>query len=225
MKRRLYRFFDDVKWAEQMMEGVMRFRSLAYYRDYEEQEVRGDGNEGRSVYKPEGGLPLTNQTQRVHSVQPDTSFESDVKAAEIFVHCLSKADTPRIREAFNAVCCVEITNVPAFLRRVEKALSAASFGGKPGREHIGHPVEYYAPDSPPGPRWACPDLIACAKFDFYAWQHEYRLTFSFTDALRFENVKLTLVKGKPSRVVDRSHHHIHEVVVAPLRDIALLHVF
>jgi hypothetical protein len=138
LKKRLYRSFDDVKWAEQMMQGVMRFHSLAYYRDYEEQEVRGDGNEGTSVYQPEGGLLITNQTQRTQSVQPDTSFESEVKAGEIFVYCLSKADTPRIRGAFNAVSCVEITNVPAFLRRVEKGLSAVSFGGKPGHERIGH---------------------------------------------------------------------------------------
>lgn len=37
MSKRLYRFFDDVRWAEHMMLGSMRFRTLAYYRDYEEQ--------------------------------------------------------------------------------------------------------------------------------------------------------------------------------------------
>ena len=29
---RLYRFFDDVRWAEQLMLGSMRCRTLAYYR-------------------------------------------------------------------------------------------------------------------------------------------------------------------------------------------------
>jgi len=225
LKKRLYRFFDQVNWAQQMMQGVTRFRSLAYYRDYEEREVRGDSQEGTSVYEPQSGLVITNQTRQTESVQRDASFESEVRSGEIFIYCLSKVDTPRIREAFNAVSCVEIINVPAFLRRIEKALGGASFGGRPGHERIGHPVEYYPPDAPPGARWACPDLIACAKFDGYAWQHEYRLLFSFTDALKFENVELRIVGRKTERAVDASQHHVHQIAVGPLHDIALLHVF
>ncbi len=206
------------------MRGLMRFRSLAYYRDYEEQEVRGDDNEGTSVYRPESGLAITNYSQRTESVRANSAFEAEVKAGEIFVYCMSKADTPRIRAAFRAVACVEIMNVAEFCRRAEKALSGASFGGKPGRERIGHPVDYYSANAPPGPRWACPDLIACAKFDGYIWQHEYRLLFSRTEALKFENVMLTIVKGKATRIIDPSQHHVCEVVAGSLEDIAILHV-
>ncbi|HXK40266.1 MAG TPA: hypothetical protein VJ837_05525 [Candidatus Paceibacterota bacterium] len=61
MRKRLSRFFDQVQWAEKMMHGSMRFRSLAYYRDYEEQAARGDGNEGTSVFRPDAGLPITKE--------------------------------------------------------------------------------------------------------------------------------------------------------------------
>ncbi|MEO6486717.1 MAG: hypothetical protein ABIO78_02120, partial [Thermoanaerobaculia bacterium] len=182
--------------------------------------MRGDDNEGTSVYRPESGLAITNYSQRTESVRADSAFEAEVKAGEIFVYCMSKADTPRLRAAFNAVACVEIMNVAEFCRRVQKALTGASFGGRPGRERIGHPVDYYSANVPPGPRWACPDLIACAKFDGYDWQHEYRLLFSRTEALKFENVKLTIVKGKPRRIIDPSQHHVCEVVAGSLEDIA-----
>jgi hypothetical protein len=206
-----------------MMCGLMRFRSLAYYRDYEEQQVRGDVNEGTAVYRPLGGLAITNHTRRTESMRRESTFESEVKTQEIFVYCLSRADTPRIREAFNAVAWVEIVNVAGFCRRVEKALSGASFGGKPGRERIGHAVGYYNADAPPGSRWACPELIACSKFDGYDWQHEYRLLFSSTDALKFENVKLTIVRGQPTRAIDPSKHHVRDVTAGSLEDIAILH--
>lgn len=145
-------------------------------------------------------------------------------AGEIFIYCTSRRDTPRIRAAFNAVACVEITNVPEFCRRIEKALAGASFGGHPGHERIGHPVEYYKADDPPGPRWACPDLTACAKFDGYDWQHEFRLLFSRTDALKFENAKFTIVKGKPARKIDPSQHHVYEVETGSLEGIAVRHI-
>jgi len=223
VSKRLYRFFDQIEWAEQMMRGSFRFRTLAYYRDYEDQEVRGDHSEGTSVYRPASGLEIQNHTQRNKSVHPDSAFESEVKAGEIFVFCLSKSDTSRIREGFRAVACVEINNVPEFCRLVEGALAGAFFGGRPGHERVGHHVQYYLPGEPPEARWACPDLIACSKFDDYRWQDEFRLLFSFTDALRFENVQLRIVKGNPSRPPDPLQHHDHTIRVADLKNIATMH--
>jgi hypothetical protein len=76
-----------------MMRGSLRFRTLAYYCDYEEQQVREDDNEGMSVFRPAGGLDISNQTQRLPFVEPDSAFESEVKAGEIFVCCLSRSIT------------------------------------------------------------------------------------------------------------------------------------
>jgi hypothetical protein len=203
-----------------MMLGSMRFRTLAFYRDYEEQQVRGDENEGTSVFRPDEGLAISNHTQRQQSVEPESAFEAEVKAGEIFVCCLSRSNSPRIREEFGARAYVEIANVPEFCRRVQKALPGATFGGKPGHERIGRSVEYYDAGRPPEARWACPDLIACSKFERYRWQGEFRLLFSMTDALKFQNVQLRLVKGKPTRPGDPSQHHQQIVETGDLSDIA-----
>src|ERR1700730_3057981 len=120
---------------------------------------------------------------------------------------------PRRRGWNTAKACVEILHVPEFCRRVQQALRGATFGGRPGHERIGHPVQYYRPDRPPEARWACPDLIACSKFDRFSWQDEFRLLFSVTEALRFENVRLRIVKGPSKRPLDVSQHHVRVVEV------------
>jgi hypothetical protein len=225
MSKRLFRFFDDARWAEQMVLGSLRFRTLAYYRDYEEQRVRGDDNEGVSVFRPDQGLEIDNQTQRRQFVQVDGAFEAEIRAGEIFVYCLSRSDTSRIREEFNARACVEIRNVAEFCRRVEKALPGAIFGGRPSRERVGYRVEYYDAADPPGARWACPDLIACSKLRSYSWQEEFRLLFSTTDALKFQKVELRIVRGRPKRPHGVSQHHERIVQIGDLSGIANLHVF
>jgi hypothetical protein len=57
-------------------------------------------------------------------------------------------------------------------------------------------LENYQESGGGNPRWALPDMIATSKLDRYAWQDEYRLIFSFTDALSFEKVNTRLVRGK-----------------------------
>lgn len=222
MSKRLYRFFDDVRWAEQMVLGSLRFRTLAYFRDYEDGLVRGDEHEGTSVTRPDSGLEITNKSQGLSSIEPNTAFESQVKGGEIFVYCLSGADTPRIRREFNARASVVVSDVPEFCRRAQNAIAGATFGGRPGREQIGHPVEYYDPAKPPAARWACPDLIACSKFERFGWQHEFRLLYSKTDALKFENVGVSVVVGAPKRVPDISQHHAEVIELGDLSDIATL---
>jgi hypothetical protein len=51
------------------------------------------------------------------------------------------------------------------------------------------------------------------------------MLYSRTDALKFQNVSMKLVKGQPERVVDTSQHR-HEIIeVGSLEDIAMLQVF
>lgn len=68
-------------------------------------------------------------------------------------------------------------------------------------------------------------MIATTKLLSYRWQDEFRLLYSRTDALKFQNVSMKLVKGRPEKVVDTSQHG-HEIVeVGSLEDIALLHIY
>ncbi len=225
MGRRLYKFFDKPEHAELMMRGVMRFRTLAYFRDHEAAGIRGDANEGTSVYRPDAGLEVVGRSRPIYQIWADGAFETHLKTGEIFVFCVSRRDTPRIRAAFEARACVEIVEPPEFYKRVARALAGASFCGKPGRERIAHPVTYYEPGKPPGARWACPDLMALSKFNVFEWQHEQRLVFSRTDALRFQNVVATLVKGPADRPIDVSQHLYEDIDAGALADVAHLHVF
>src|SRR5258706_5818187 len=105
MKRSLYKYFTEQKYAEEFLDGKMLFRSLAYFRD-DEDAARGDEYEGTSKFLPDGGLLVHNQTTGITSTLP-MAFESSVKADEIFVYCFSRTLSVEIARKFNAVACVE----------------------------------------------------------------------------------------------------------------------
>jgi hypothetical protein len=112
--RSWYKYYADRKWAEAFLNGKLLFRSLAYFRDFEDKHIRGDQNEGTAVYCPEGGLIVNNQTQRTTFTLPGYAFESSVNPAEIFVFCLSRSLTDELRQDFQAVVCVEIRDISTF---------------------------------------------------------------------------------------------------------------
>jgi hypothetical protein len=62
-RRSLYKYYSERKWAEEFLDGKLLFRSLAYFRDYEDKSVREDQNEGAALFRPEGGLIVNNLTQ------------------------------------------------------------------------------------------------------------------------------------------------------------------
>jgi hypothetical protein len=131
-RHRLYKYFDEKKWAEAFLDGDLLFRSLAYFRDHEDAEIRGDYNEGTMLYRPAEGLVVTNQTQGKTLTLPGWTFESEVKGGEIFVYCLSRSLNDVMREKFRAVACVEIRDINIFCARIAKALpSHATFHGPP----------------------------------------------------------------------------------------------
>ena len=224
----LYKYYSDQRWADDFLDGKLLFRSLAYFRDYEDKQVREDQKEGTSVFRPAGGLVINNLTQGKTFVAPEWGFESSAKHEEIFVFCLSRSLTDERRRRFNAVACVEILNIGAFCRRIEAALPpGATFPAQSGRPpRIGHRVTYYPETQSGSPRWALPEMIAMSKLDTYAWQDEFRLVFSLTDALSFEKVDVRLVhQNNPKDPPKPAEHHSYEVSAQNLRDICRLHDF
>jgi len=214
MKRSLFKYFTRSCYANDFLDGKLLFRSLAYFRD-DEDLARGDQYEGTTVFRPEGGLHIHNQTHRTHSTLP-LSFESSVKAHEIFVYCVSQTFSPALVQEFGAVACVEITQISVFCERIRSALPAsATFKTRA--------VDYYAASQEGSPRWALPDAIATSKLDYWARQNEYRFLFSLTGALGFEEVKLRLVdrNQRPARIPD--HHQSFPLQTTTLRDFCRLH--
>jgi len=226
-RRALYKYFSEHELAEAFLDGKVLFRSLSYFRDYEDKKVRQDQNEGTAIFRPEGGLIVNNLTQgKTFTLPAGHAFESTVKLDEIFVFCLSRSFTDEIRERFQAVSCVEIVNTRIFCMRVEAALPAqATFPGPPGRTRIGRPVEYYQETESGNPRWALPEVIATSKLERYAWQDEFRLVFSVTHALQFERVVNRIVSGDSSKAQDAGEHRCYLVDIGSLRDICRLHEF
>jgi len=225
-RRRLYKYFDSMHWAEEFVsKGSMKFSTLASFRDYEEAEVRGDTNEGTAILRPAGGLKIWNQTRGGELTVSAAEFHA--RCGEIFVYCASNSQSDEKRERFRAVACIEILDRKAFLQRVQEKLPpGASLGGKPGHERLGRDVQYYEVTEDINPRWACPDLIGISKLKSYASQDEYRLMFSETAALRFENITGQLVIGDtPKRVANPAEHDRRILQIGSLANIAMLHRF
>jgi hypothetical protein len=223
-RQSLFRYYADPQWAEAFLDGRMRFWSLGYFRDLEEQGVRGDANEGRAHHRPEGGLQVTNRTQGTRFTMPAHRLSSAVKQEEILVFCASRSHSRRLWEAFGASVCIEILNIPAFCPQVQARLPAgATFPGRPGHERIGHRVEYYRVSDAADTRWALPDRIAISKLTDYAWQDEFRLVFSLTDALAFQNVALALAPTDAPPLPPAQDHPFHDAAAGSLRDLCRVH--
>ena len=222
-KRRLFKYLSAAEHAEKLISGQVLFRTLAYFRDNEDGGVRGDHNEGTSVFGPPNGLVIHNQTKGTTFTLPGVSFNSSAKQAEIFVACFSRSLNDRMRSEFKAIVCVEIKDTAAFCKRVGEALPhSATFPRVGGAPKIGHPVTYYEEADNCTPRWALPERIALAKLKHFAWQDEYRLAFSLTDAFRFENITTTLVRGAiPPR--NEAEHEIKFVEVGDISGICMVH--
>lgn len=109
--RSLFKYYDDRRWADGFLEGRLRFQTLSRFREWEEQAVRGNRNEGTSLFAPEKGLEVTNFTQGTKFVMPAHQFASAVRQDEIFVFCLSRTLSRRLWDEFGAVACVEILDV------------------------------------------------------------------------------------------------------------------
>lgn len=224
MRGHLYKYFTDRKWAEAFLGGNILFRSLAYFRDYEDQSVRGDRDEGNAIFRPQDGLTITNHTQNRTFVLPGYAFQSAAKQSEIFVFCLSRSFNREIAQNFEASVCIEIVRKAVFCQRVTSALPPnAAFPGAAGHTRIGNDVEYYDATEGGSPRWALPDQIALSKLKTYAWQNEFRLVFTLTDAFNFENVNTRLVSDRNEASRNINEHQNYVVETQSLRDICRLH--
>ena len=223
-QRSLFKYYAERKWAEAFLDGRFRFWSLAYFRDLEDNGVRGDANEGTGIFRPNGGLKVMNHTQGRSFTLPSHAFTSTARCDEIFVFCMSRVFSAALWDEFGSVMCVEMTDIPAFCRRVASRLTAnARFPGRPGQERIGQRVEYYDASDAPDTRWALPDRIALSKLTEFAGQEEFRLVFSMTGALDFENVALRLTPADAPPAPPTFRHTACDVDVGSLRNICRVH--
>jgi hypothetical protein len=192
----LYRYFSEKNADAFVQNGEVLFRALSYFRNYEDDEVRGDKFEGTLVHLPDNGLVVKNVNTEEEILLPHR-FESTAKEDDIFVYCMSQILSAELAERFKAEVVVEITNPAKFLNLVRSALSLRKRFRV--NQLIHEPVKYYEWNEPPIVDWALPERITMKKPKIFEWQGEYRLAVPIGDALDVENVNLNLVSVNHSR--------------------------
>ena len=199
------------------MNGSLFFRNLRYFTDYEDGDVRGDGNEGTHIYRPNGGLKLDMQKGGQANL-PDHEFRASVRRDDILVFCLSMSFSDRLAKEFSSVACVEVLNKREFLKRTRDALEAESY-----EVHTG-PVQYRSPSLPPLHRWALPELVCMTKTPQFLRQDEYRIAFGKPVAFAPENVSIRIVPmGYRDTPQSSGIHQSHTVEIGNIQDLCRLH--
>lgn len=224
MKHSRFKYFSKLEHAEQFLQGQVFCQTAAFFRDYEDakaQQVIGDEYEGTRLYKPPHGLAISNLTQN-NSGTFNMGLECATKAHEIYVFCMSHSFNDRLKEEFKAAACVEITDPRGFIHRWHDSLPEEA---KPKEQHVARRVAYYRPEDVPDNVWALPDLIVTSKLKRFAYQDEYRLAFTKTDAFAFENCSYTLVDRKARPSAKPEEHHHHTLRLDRLNEICRLHRF
>lgn len=200
---RLFKYMPSRFLDAFISRGEVLFRSLSYYSNYEEMQVRGDRNEGKRVFKPVGGLEFT-KTESGEQARIYGTLESKVQDREIFVFCMSKVLSPKLAMEFEADVCIEITEPAYLIAGIRSALLRRKWVRK-GRLLHG-PVDYYSPQTPPLAEWAVPERMVMRKTTEYIDQAEYRLAFARGNALQLENV-VTQIKTAQDFTPPTLHGH------------------
>ena len=185
----LYKYLP-AKYVEAFVrEGAVLFRSLAYFRDYEDAQVRGDEFEGTRLHRPIGGLEITLVETQQKVVLPH-AFESTANEDDIFVFCVSTVLSADLAAEFQADACIEIKKLGAFVGGIRGALLRRP--SIKSKTLVHGKVKYYSPDQTPIVDWALPERIAMSKLSTYSTQQEYRIAFAVNDAFRVQNTRLRL---------------------------------
>jgi len=178
----LYKYLD-LQYAESLIaRGVVRFSSLSWFLDFEdnEDEERGDAFEGRRKYFPVNGITVTKQHEPPFTI-PDGSFQSAARDRDsIFVLSTSVELSQALAEKFRRpehveMACVEICDPIAFAARLEASLKKRS-----PIQHLTFfydRVTYYSFEDDPNPIWALPHRLVMHKQKRFDDQKEYRFTF------------------------------------------------
>lgn len=216
----LFKFLPSKYLDSLVGRGELLFRSLSYFRNYEELTVRGDRHEGRRLFQPSSGLEVTKTDSGEKLLLP-LAFKAGVRDREIFVFCLSLKRTPELADEFNTDSCVEIQDPVALISRIRTALALRKWVKHARLLH--GPVDYYSATEPPYAEWAVPERMVMRKTDNYRHQAEYRFAFGRDDAWKVYNVdtKITAMPADLEPTLDG--HPEHTLKVGSLAKICRIH--
>ncbi|GBE05915.1 hypothetical protein BMS3Abin10_01556 [bacterium BMS3Abin10] len=216
---KLYKYIRSKYLDDFINKGLILFRSLSYFKNYEEDQIRGDRFEGTKKYAPSDGLIINNLTTG-KTFKLKSSFESNVKGNDIFIFCMSSKHDQDMYNKFNADICIELTDANEFIKKVAQAVNII--------KHtilIHGFVNYYNFNDPPIVDWALPDKIIMSKHEYFKWQSEYRIAFGINSAFKIENVDLFLEKDNTSCKLGNEIHTTHHLELGSLKKITKIYKF
>jgi len=200
---KLYKYLPSQYLDNVIIKGEFLFRSLSYFRDFEDQQVRGDIHEGTLKYAGDRGLEINNITTGASSKE-NWIFKSKVDAENIFIFSTSSKLSSELAKEFKSDVCIEFTNVGQIISKLSNAVKRRK-SIKPNKLYHGH-VNYYSGDNPPGIDWAFPKRISNRKLGYFSQQEEYRFQFSLLDALVFGNTTQEVQMGVESKIYRKMEH-------------------
>jgi hypothetical protein len=216
MRHSLFKYFSKREHSEAFMDGSLLFRTLRYFADYEDGEVRGDRNEGTHIYMPAEGLKLNMADGRQVKL-PKSEFRPSVVKEHILIFCMSMSYSDELAREFGSVACVEVCNKRAFLGRIRAALEAL------GHQVYTGPVQYRSASLPPLHRWALPEVICMTKTPEFRRQDEYRVAFAMPETFAPNNVSVSIVsKGLRDDPQSSGTYTSKTVEIGEIRDICAL---
>lgn len=213
MRHNLFKYFSKIEHSEAFLDGCLFFRTLRYFADYEDGEVRGDRNEGTHIYTPIDGLKL-DMTDGRQVVLPNSEFRPSVAREDILIFCMSMSYSEELAREFGSVACVEVHNKRALLGQIRTVLEAL------GHQVFTGPVQYRSASLPPLHRWALPEVICMTKAPEFRRQDEYRVAFGMPTAFAPENVSVSIVtKGHRDAPLSAVNYNSKTVNIGDIRNI------
>lgn len=204
---KLYKYVSSKYLDSIIKEGRIRFNSLRYYRSIEDNERR-DENEGNLKYKPQKGLELNFLDGREGTLYG--SFDSSINDKDIFVFCLSTKLCPNLAKKFKVDCCIEISKSDRVFAKINKEIKNRHSDIKPNKIFRDR-IVYYNENDLPLHYWALPQQIVLRKKINFQLEYEYRIFFSFNNALDFGNTKqvLTTEEFKKYEKIEENFYQIN----------------
>lgn len=194
MRTSLFKYFGNEAYARAFIDtGEIYLRPLAYFRAFEDEQVRGDPDDGKLLHAPETGLVLTKANGEVVEMPPGWRFRASVRENDIFVYCLSLDLSEDLAARFESSFCVEVS---APIRLLGRIASSARLRSRIDRHVYSQAVDYRSLAAEPGVDWALPERVAFIKPESWSWQNEHRIVLGLKGAFDVENVECALESGE-----------------------------
>jgi hypothetical protein len=216
---KIYKYIKSKYIDSTVKKGIIRFNSLSYYK-FIEDKSRKDDNEGKLIYKPKNGLELTFMDGK--KLKLDGAFESSVNDDEIYIFCLSSELSIDLAKKFDTDCCIEIFKPDRFFAKINKEIKKNHYNLFPNK--IFHnKVVYYDKKEPPLHNWALPQNIVLRKDTFFNTENEFRIFFSFNNALDFGFTEQKIVIEK--QTINKNTSQPYEICIGNISSYCIIHKF